>query len=181
LIAICGNQVTESDFAGVHLENPRDVVIFDNTITDNGKVLDPHYPYGIALIAKPPMEPRSIVIHGNRIGNSTSNTSFASFKQVAGVYGEGRPDAARPGIGMTPFRPTDIVVAGNDVRRNLLLTTEQPINGDFDNLSIGSTSFDAGSTANRPTWAKPGQLYFDTSILKPVWYNGTAWVTWNGS
>ena len=34
----------------------------------------------------------------------------------------------------------------------------------------------AGSTASRPTGTWAGQSYFDTTLGKPVWWNGSAWV-----
>ena len=40
-----------------------------------------------------------------------------------------------------------------------------------------------GTSANRPSNAedlKVGVMYFDTTLKKPIWYNGTAWVDANG-
>jgi hypothetical protein len=34
----------------------------------------------------------------------------------------------------------------------------------------------SGSTANRPTIVSVGFRYFDTTLGKPIWYNGTDWV-----
>ena len=42
--------------------------------------------------------------------------------------------------------------------------------------------FDAGVTANRPTnYINAGSTYFDTTIGKPLWYNGTNWVDSDGT
>lgn len=38
-----------------------------------------------------------------------------------------------------------------------------------------------GSTANRPRGSILGQSYFDTSIGKPTWWNGTAFVDATGT
>ena len=36
---------------------------------------------------------------------------------------------------------------------------------------------DTGNTASRPTYAlEVGQMYFDTDLVQPIWYNGVAWV-----
>lgn len=39
----------------------------------------------------------------------------------------------------------------------------------------------SGATAQRPTDAVIGFQFFDTSINKPIWYNGTGWVDANGN
>jgi hypothetical protein len=48
-------------------------------------------------------------------------------------------------------------------------------------VSTTTSPIDAGSTANRPTSsAITGQYYFDTTIGKPIWWNGTIWVLATG-
>jgi peptidoglycan/xylan/chitin deacetylase (PgdA/CDA1 family) len=39
----------------------------------------------------------------------------------------------------------------------------------------------AGTTANRPTYVDIGYNYFDTTLNKPIWYNGTNWVDSTGT
>jgi hypothetical protein len=40
----------------------------------------------------------------------------------------------------------------------------------------------SGTTAQRPTEnLNLGQFYFDTSLGKPIWYNGTVWVNSSGT
>ncbi len=34
----------------------------------------------------------------------------------------------------------------------------------------------SGDTASRPTVAYTGQMFFDTTLGAPLWYNGTEWV-----
>lgn len=38
-----------------------------------------------------------------------------------------------------------------------------------------------GVTGNRPSSPAIGQRYFDTTLGKPIWYNGTNWVDANGA
>ena len=38
-----------------------------------------------------------------------------------------------------------------------------------------------GATADRPTNPDTGQMYFDTTLGYPIWYNGTAWVNATGT
>lgn len=48
-------------------------------------------------------------------------------------------------------------------------------------VSTTTNPIDSGSTANRPTAsAITGQYYFDTTIGKPIWWNGTIWVLATG-
>jgi len=49
--------------------------------------------------------------------------------------------------------------------------------------SIGNTTSptDSGPTSARPTaTATTGQYYFDTTIVKPIWWNGTIWILATG-
>ena len=40
----------------------------------------------------------------------------------------------------------------------------------------------SGTTANRPTdRVQIGQYYFDTTIGRPIWYNGTNWINAAGT
>lgn len=34
----------------------------------------------------------------------------------------------------------------------------------------------SGTTANRPAWQTAGMVYFDTTLGKPIWWSGSAWV-----
>jgi hypothetical protein len=40
---------------------------------------------------------------------------------------------------------------------------------------------DIGATADRPSSPYTGQTYFDTTISKPIWYDGTNWVDATGT
>lgn len=40
---------------------------------------------------------------------------------------------------------------------------------------------DFRTTTNRPTGKTVGYLYFDTTLNKPIWYNGTVWVDSTGA
>lgn len=39
----------------------------------------------------------------------------------------------------------------------------------------------SGATNSRPSWATTGMQYFDTTLRKPVWWSGTAWVDATGT
>ena len=39
----------------------------------------------------------------------------------------------------------------------------------------------AGATAARPASPKTGQMFFDTTLGKPIWWNGTQWVDATGA
>ena len=40
----------------------------------------------------------------------------------------------------------------------------------------------AGTTPNRPTEGLTvGAIYFDTTLGKPIWYNGSSWIDATGS
>ncbi len=47
--------------------------------------------------------------------------------------------------------------------------------------TVANTVEQSGITANRPSHKFIGQQFFDTTLGKPVFSNGTAWVTISGS
>ena len=52
----------------------------------------------------------------------------------------------------------------------------------YGNIIRGLDYKKAGSTSQRPTLSLTiGQMYFDTTLKKPVWYDGTAWVDSTGT
>ena len=52
----------------------------------------------------------------------------------------------------------------------------------IDNFTQNVTVPPSGTTANRPTERlEVGQYYFDTTIGRPIWYNGTNWINAAGT
>ena len=52
----------------------------------------------------------------------------------------------------------------------------------IDNFTQNITVPPSGTTANRPTGRlEVGQYYFDTTIGRPIWYNGTNWINAAGT
>jgi hypothetical protein len=52
----------------------------------------------------------------------------------------------------------------------------------IDNFTQNVTVPPSGTTANRPTERlQIGEYYFDTTIGRPIWYNGTNWINAAGT
>jgi hypothetical protein len=52
----------------------------------------------------------------------------------------------------------------------------------IDNFTQNITVPPSGTTADRPTGRlQVGQYYFDTTIGRPIWYNGTNWINAAGT
>jgi hypothetical protein len=51
-----------------------------------------------------------------------------------------------------------------------------------DNFTQNVTVPESGTTVNRPTERlQIGQYYFDTTLGRPIWYNGTNWINAAGT
>lgn len=51
-----------------------------------------------------------------------------------------------------------------------------------DNAIAGLIIPESGTTANRPTLQlQIGQIYYDTTLQIPIWYNGTIWKNASGT
>ena len=45
-----------------------------------------------------------------------------------------------------------------------------------DNFSLSTATPNSGTTAGRPTeYLSVGQFYYDTTLVKPIYWNGTVW------
>lgn len=52
---------------------------------------------------------------------------------------------------------------------------------DFDGLESANFRSQSGDTLSRPSTPNAGQIYFDTDLGIPIWYNGTNWVDATGA
>lgn len=55
------------------------------------------------------------------------------------------------------------------------------INLNVDRIVLSGTWFDSGTTSNRPTNVLVGFQYFDTTINKPIFWDGSKWVDATGA
>ena len=52
----------------------------------------------------------------------------------------------------------------------------------LDSFLVSVSTPSNGTTANRPTLdLQIGQIYFDTTLGRPIWYDGTNWVDADGT
>jgi hypothetical protein len=60
-------------------------------------------------------------------------------------------------------------------------TGDRPTEAQFADLVDTVMAFLSGTSANRPGSPNTGEIYFDTTIGKPIWYNGADWVNADGN
>lgn len=120
-----------------------------------------------------------------------------------GVYGEGCKGTSTGTTDLNLDFPTDRIMPGDriscagNVRRivartnnnqTLVADSAWPVIGTSSSISFVQPIFKAigqgaGTTAQRPTLASPdaGWPYFDTTLGKPIWWNGSAWKLSDGT
>jgi hypothetical protein len=77
-----------------------------------------------------------------------------------------------------PIAPVDYAQQYQDQLNNALRLYFAQI----DNFTRASTNPPSGTTANRPTIKlQVGQYFFDTTIGRPIWWNGTNWINASGT
>ena len=81
------------------------------------------------------------------------------------------------------YASKDVVFSGNSsyisiVDNNVGNALTNPLFWGY--LAKGATS-GYGTTDNRPSPTTIGEQYFDTTISKPIWHNGTNWVDATGT
>lgn len=139
------------------------------------------------------------VIHNNYIEGVTGNGIFTNANGVS-ITGNFLDSSLTGGISRAIylFNSTACFVSGN---ATLGITEHNVISSggggdhvigtnDFDTTSAPENTINAidwgktrsrvvtanGITANRPTDAVTGEMHFDITLGKPVWWNGTAWM-----
>jgi hypothetical protein len=88
-----------------------------------------------------------------------------------------------PIIPKAPNLPIAPVDYSKDQQDNLLKILRIYFQG-LDGFNQGIAIPDSGTSANRPvalTFLLVGQQYFDTTIGKPIWWNGANWVNASGT
>jgi hypothetical protein len=55
------------------------------------------------------------------------------------------------------------------------------INLNVDRIILSGTWFDSGITSNRPTNVLVGFQYFDTTVNKPIFWDGSKWIDATGA
>ena len=106
---------------------------------------------------------------GDTVGNSapTAGGVVGWVCTVAGTPGTWVPFGNTPTAAEVTADPTGMtVLSGTDV---------QAVLDSADVAIAGKQDIAADVTANRPASPTAGQSFFDTTIGKPIWWNGTAW------
>lgn len=137
--------------------------------------------------------PYTFADSGNRTthwGNlyTASNKTASSTATAAGSW---RYERVANGGAETPAMVVADPVTTSGTPVTLQLETGRPAGSFIRGKRGGSTYFDVradglisggtSTTAARPTGRiRTGSQWFDTTLRKPIWYNGTAWVDANG-
>jgi len=119
-----------------------------------------------ARVATPPASiPPLVGAHGTLIGFVTYLKSATSFTNVLSAFAQTfSSSTATTHNGLSGLQ-------GGTVNEYYHLTASE-----YSQLA-GTT----GTTALRPTVTKIGYYYFDTTLNKPIWWNGTAWTDSTGT
>ena len=68
-----------------------------------------------------------------------------------------------------------------DLRRGVEYILETPEGTPINLAGQGNMDEQVGTTSERPSLSGPSAIpYFDTTLGKPIWFNGTDWVDANG-
>jgi len=91
-------------------------------------------------------------------------------------------------MAVTPLRPPkapNLLVAPTEYQQRYIDQLNNALRlyfNQIDNFTQNVTVPPSGTTANRPTERlEVGQYYFDTTIGRPIWYNGTNWINAAGT
>lgn len=72
-------------------------------------------------------------------------------------------------------------IGGAIGNRTIIGNKTKVINLNVDRIVLSGTWFDSGTTSNRPTNVLVGFQYFDTTINKPIFWDGSKWIDATGA
>jgi hypothetical protein len=88
-------------------------------------------------------------------------------------------------VAIRPSKAPNLLVAPNEYEQRYADQLNNALRlyfNQIDNFTQNVTIPPSGTTANRPTERLlVGQYYFDTTIGRPIWYNGTNWINAAGT
>lgn len=117
----------------------------------------------------------NITLHTDVVSTTATTFAFTRPQKIVTLRNKGTKQINYTIGGNTgTLNPSDVITVANGPFANVQLTASSG-NQAFEIISdeVDSTN---GTTANRPTAnLKVGYPYYDTTLGKPVWWNGTVW------
>jgi len=87
-----------------------------------------------------------------------------------------------PALTLTPTQFSQIHFDLLNAQLRVYFNTVDSVNNQIQQAVITLSTPSAGTTALRPsTSLQVGQFYFDTSINRPIWWDGTNWINAAGT
>jgi hypothetical protein len=88
-------------------------------------------------------------------------------------------------VSLRPPKAPNLLVAPNEYQQRYIDQLNNALRlyfNQIDNFTQNVTVPPSGTTANRPTEQRQiGQYYFDTTLNRPIYWNGTNWINAAGT
>lgn len=158
-------------------------VIEGNVCYDDQETPTQHY--GLYLAGSDFNVVRGNVTFGNSINHFYITNNENSDLHFLTSRSEIRNNTTISGESYSGAKGRNILTLNGSSDNNHIQVTSNKERVKFANASGASTmlqfSFYRGSSSGRPTNAVIGEAYFDTTLGKPIWFNGTNWVDATGA
>lgn len=144
--------------------------IFNNiTIDGNWNVVEAHPEWFGAL---PDESLVTKVIFASKLNDFTKNNTIYNIVRYIDLKGE---TLTIPENSVLNF------IGGAIGNGTIIGNKTKVINLNVDRIILSGTWFDSGTTSNRPTNVLVGFQYFDTTINKPIFWDGSKWIDATGA
>jgi hypothetical protein len=123
------------------------------------------------------LEPNALVLRNTKESNETVSTSInghsvANITKNVVLGGTGSDIADIVPYTQTAFKPHSIgALSVNDATDRAYLAVGNNAPADWSEIVLRKN----GTTSQRPTSAGVGTYYYDTTLKKPIWYDGVGW------
>ena len=182
---ISGNFFSSWTGAAVRLDSCRSVKVSDNNIAAANVGVDLENCKYIAINNNVFNECNTVTFGAINLTSSTYIGITGNIFANAKVYGTDHTNVITKGITNNDSTATHVVVSSNIFGESVttptnISTSATTANRIIGNVGVYDSSWNMGSTASRPSSPNSGDMYYDTNLGLPIWWNSVT-NTWKNA
>lgn len=182
---ISGNFFSSWTGSAVRLDSCRSVKVSDNNIAAANVGVDLENCKYIAINNNVFNECNTVTFGAINLTSSTYIGITGNIFANAKVYGTDHTNVITKGVTNNDSTATHVVISSNIFGESVttptnISTSETTANRIIGNVGVHDSAGNMGGTASRPSSPNSGDMYYDTNLGSPIWWNGVT-LTWKNA